>query len=466
MYLGEIMDKIKLNYELDEFKFVEYNEDKYLNNTVEELEELIKKGQFDACYELGFRYISPQKGVVKDKAKGEKILKQGADNGDVVCAVRYILLKYISDEIPDFDKAIKETQKLLDAKHGEALVIYANMLYLGIGVDVDTEKAEQILQYCIDKKFYVALRAYFWLLDINNPIKKLKITDYVYNVGAEARKYCELAEKYAYKPDVGLVALDALRHCYMNGRGYIKRDVHKAYEICRKIVEKQPEATTYCYNYILSVLYTYKYDKLAFQSAQNIIKYNPKHSAIPFLHGFLGFLYMNGYGVEKDAEKAYKHITKAIDMGDNTSVNYLALLYKDGIYVKKDTAKAKELLEKTIEESVETPNTYMWLGKIYLEEKNYDKAEELFNIVMEKVRTSQGYDIAANNCQEHLNHIKSLKCHKCHKIVEPIKKKGFFGGEKEYCPLCNAKWYNWYQYDFDKSYKNYQKIVKKEKVKK
>jgi len=59
-------------------------------------------------------------------------------------------------------------------------------------------------------------------------------------------------------------------------------------------------------------------------------------------HG-LGFMYMQGECVEKDAKKAVEWFEKAAEQGMQGSLTTLAMMYEQGEGVPQDKEKAKEL---------------------------------------------------------------------------------------------------------------------------
>jgi TPR repeat protein len=62
-------------------------------------------------------------------------------------------------------------------------------------------------------------------------------------------------------------------------------------------------------------------------------------------HG-IGFMYMEGDGVDKDMEAAVKWFTLAAEQGLAGSQTTLAMLYEEGNGVEKDPVKAKEWFAK------------------------------------------------------------------------------------------------------------------------
>jgi TPR repeat protein len=60
----------------------------------------------------------------------------------------------------------------------------------------------------------------------------------------------------------------------------------------------------------------------------------------------IGWIYEKGDGVEKDLEKAAGYYQKSSDAGNATATRNLARFYRDGIQFRKDMEKAIELYKK------------------------------------------------------------------------------------------------------------------------
>ncbi|MCQ2911628.1 MAG: tetratricopeptide repeat protein [Clostridia bacterium] len=102
----------------------------------------------------------------------------------------------------------------------------------------------------------------------------------------------------------------------------------------------------------------------------------------PIVYHKLGYLFMNGLGVEKDVDRALEFYNKGV------AFSQLGCLYNLGIYCVNsgDYVKAKEYFEKAIETGL--PLGYYGLGYLYAldvegVEKDLDKAYELFDKAVE-----------------------------------------------------------------------------------
>ena len=59
---------------------------------------------------------------------------------------------------------------------------------------------------------------------------------------------------------------------------------------------------------------------------------------------FLGQMYLNGDGVEKNSKKAFKYLSKSSSKNNSSALLNLAMIYQQGIYIEKDFPKSIELL--------------------------------------------------------------------------------------------------------------------------
>ena len=62
-------------------------------------------------------------------------------------------------------------------------------------------------------------------------------------------------------------------------------------------------------------------------------------------HG-VGFMYLEGEGLEKNPAEAANWFRKAADQGLAGSLTTLAMMYEQGLGVEQDAAKAKELYKQ------------------------------------------------------------------------------------------------------------------------
>lgn len=381
MIRGVVMSKLLLEYDLDDYIFNIFNVEYYQTMSIKELNNLAKQGDLNAYYGLAYKYNCGDE-VNIDRSKSIKLLKEGYDKGSDFCGAVWIRSEYIFNINPDFEKAVEETKKLLDKKCGDALSLYAIMLFFGIGVDVDAEKAENIFNYCVSKNSGFSLLNYLDILDSKNVIYKSYSSDVLYDIDART-KYFELVKKYTGNKYCGVGISLYLYKCYKEGIG-TDIAVEKALEVCNEVLKKTPK--NFKFNYFALEAY-YKLNRYCEESvtcAKNIIKKPNNKKASMLAYKFLSFSYMYGYGVRKNHKLSHDYAVRAIQLGDIGALGCLAQLYRMGWYVEKNIEKAKELLNESFRHYSDFLWSYIWAAEICIEEKDYKTAQVHFTHCFER----------------------------------------------------------------------------------
>lgn len=98
---------------------------------------------------------------------------------------------------------------------------------------------------------------------------------------------------------------------------------------------------------------------------------------------YVGYLYLFGYGIPQDSEKALYYLNKSADQDYDVAEAQLAYLYANGTFVKKDKKHAMELYEKAAASG--NASALLNLGVIYYigdgVSKDINKAVEYFSKV-------------------------------------------------------------------------------------
>ncbi len=96
---------------------------------------------------------------------------------------------------------------------------------------------------------------------------------------------------------------------------------------------------------------------------------------------YIGYLYLNGYGIAKDNKKALNYLERAVDQEYDLAQSLMAFLYSEGKVVPKNKKKALNLYEQAAEQG--NISALLNLGIMYYTgdgvEKNTTKALEYFN---------------------------------------------------------------------------------------
>ena len=126
--------------------------------------------------------------------------------------------------------------------------------------------------------------------------------------------------------------------------------------------------------------YIYSNERLSFYNYRLAAEYYQKAIDInsdKYAYNNLACMYHKGYGVTKDEKKAFEYMTKASELGNNTSKSNLALYYREGIGCEVDIKKAFELLDQ-VENKEENEYYLITLAATQKGNKEYAKAIETY----------------------------------------------------------------------------------------
>ncbi len=215
------------------------------------------------------------------------------------------------------EKSNEELLKLVNEDNIEAEFELTRRIYYGKGVKQDYEKAYDILKSIKDKKFEE-------LSVENQKTLELMLADmYFYGRYFKEDKkkaydeYKRIFEKY---DDV--ISLERIVEGLFRGNG-IEEDVDEAVKYAKRGLDLG-------YNFFAYYIGKYEYDKKNYQEAKKYLEIalDEKFDDSYF---YLGTMYYNGYGVEKDLKKANKYFLK----------------------IEKDMLKAMMYLSLAVEEKIE-----------------------------------------------------------------------------------------------------------------
>lgn len=98
---------------------------------------------------------------------------------------------------------------------------------------------------------------------------------------------------------------------------------------------------------------------------------------------YIGYLYVNGLGVQKDGKKGVEYLQKAVDQNHDMAQALMGYLYSEGLFVRKDKKKALELYQLAADSNNVSAN--LNLGVMYYKgdsvPRDYDMALQYFNKV-------------------------------------------------------------------------------------
>lgn len=172
------------------------------------------------------------------------------------------------------------------------------------------------------------------------------------------------------------IATVSLGSCYDRGAG-IQQDRQKAFKLFEKAYEMNEDPMKFgAYN--LSLYYARGYVtpidnakavKLLQEVIDNDNKFAPAYITIAPIYE------EGGYGIEKNAEKAFHYWKKLADLDDAIGQLKTGGYYNEGKGVAHNIQKAEEYLKK----SADKGNEYAMyeLAKLYIDQKKYDEAINL-----------------------------------------------------------------------------------------
>ena len=111
----------------------------------------------------------------------------------------------------------------------------------------------------------------------------------------------------------------------------------------------------------------------------------------------IGTMYLNGYGVKKDVNKARELLQKAVDAGSALALGALGVMYESGTGVEKNYAKALKYFQRAADKGDEQAMAN--LGRMYLSGKGVKKEKKDFDKAFEWLKKSVelGNVAAVNN---------------------------------------------------------------------
>ncbi|EXX63134.1 uncharacterized protein OCT59_023770 [Rhizophagus irregularis] len=249
---------------------------------------------------------------------------------------------------------------LNDQYNSNSIVLLGDLNYLGIGTNVDKNKAFELykdaanlgnniakynLGICyvygsgVDKDYNKAIELFEKLTEEEYP-RGINYLGYCYQKGigvnVDERKAYELYQKAA---NLGYVfGIYNLGCCYQNGIG-TNIDRPKAFELYQKAAKlgSASGVINLVYSYINGIG-TNVNKQLAFELYQNAAN----SGEIYGLNG-LGYCYQYGIGTDVNEQMAFELYQKAANLGNASGINNLGYCYDNGIGTNVDKQKAFEL---------------------------------------------------------------------------------------------------------------------------
>lgn len=139
------------------------------------------------------------------------------------------------------------------------------------------------------------------------------------------------------------------------GHDNIEQDVDKAIKIWW-ICDELYDSGEACF--FLGKAYSNNDDEMFYETT---MKYYQKalDKGVEEAYFPLGYMYFNGYGVEKDVDKALELFESSVKCKDKDGLYFLGFLYATGFKVKKDVKRAKRLFRESAEFGNEAAKEYL-----------------------------------------------------------------------------------------------------------
>lgn len=259
----------------------------------------------------------------------------------------------------DEKKAIEWYERSAKQGYDSAKYVTGYMYYIGIGTEIDYEKARY---WFLKSK---TQHSYFYL-------------GYIYDIGLGVEIDYKQAMKF-YMKSAELGSSNAklnVGKMYKYGQG-VDINYEKAIEWYEKAIEDESTEAYYHMGMIYRDENLEEYEK----SMEYFLKGASLESAACICQ--VGYMYDVGLGVEIDLEKAIEWYEKAANLGYSEAQCNLGYLYHFGKGIENDYEKARMWYLKAIESENNNPITKVNLGEMYIHghgvEIDYVKAMELYN---------------------------------------------------------------------------------------
>jgi TPR repeat protein len=254
---------------------------------IKEMSTLADKGYARAQHKMGWIYERGL-GVPQDYQKAKEWYTKAATNGDVdaIASIGWLYEHGWGVE-KSYEKAAEHYQHAIDSGSTAGIARMGYLHETGKGVQLSKDKAAELYQLAIDK---------------GNLHGQARL-GLLYQLGEGVRKNERKAVVvYTHAIDHGYpLAMKRLSMMHIRGIGGASKDHDRAIALLREA-----------------------------------IKYK-----LPATYAYMGFMYLNGYGVKQDYDEAKKYLEKGAEMDAPLAEFLLGRMYKDGRGVSQDKEKAK-----------------------------------------------------------------------------------------------------------------------------
>lgn len=274
----------------------------------------------------------------------------------------YLGVLYDWEGYPEQDYEKARTYYEAAGENPYAYISLGFLYYNGQGVDADKAKGKEYFDNAIALE---CMDGYYGLGDVATDEEDYAAAMDNYNMAAEngteilyiesamigignlyqngrgvAIDYAKAMEWFQKAADLGFAdAMNNIGVLYANGLG-VDQDSAKALEYYQKAAEQKPNNEVLICN--IGIIYfggeDYTNAMEWFQKAADL-----GSADASFL---IGYMYVEGLGIEQDYTKAMEWYLKAADLGSVDAMNDIGYLYEEGLGVEQDSAKADEWYAK------------------------------------------------------------------------------------------------------------------------
>lgn len=353
----------------------------------------------------------------QDKKRGEELLKNSVDKGDVLAKLKLSKLlldgKFLASNI---EKGREILVNLVDEGDESAIIELSGRLIDGRGFDKNVQKGLDMLDELstnmnMEAKYEYAYRLILGESSYKNIYKGEQLLREAESNGHEdSRRFlaqCLIDEKIKEKEEKegikliekcvlanDFLAMEFLGSLLLDGI-YVEKDVDRAIELFEKSIHSRTQECKV--KYALRLLVG---DNIAKDIDKGLILINDaiKNGSMWGKYQ-LARLYINGGVIKKDLDKGLKDLNMLMEDGYDKAKHLLASLYIYGDRVEKDTKKGIELFEDLVKkENIDAIIEYseLLIEGTYLP-RNADKGERLLKSICQKGNMEASYLLASRH---------------------------------------------------------------------
>lgn len=331
-------------------------------------QEAAQQGNNQAQYYLGWMYCG--NGIPQNIQEAIKWFKKAAEQGNVSAYLDLGLAYYKGEGVKqNYQEAFNWLLKSAQAGDSRGQAYIGNMYRFGNGTPKNEKEAFKWTKMSAEQGYDAA---------------QYDLAHMYFNAFGTQKNDIEAFKWYKKAAEQGLAwGQYSLGWMYLNGAGTPKNETEAFYWLLKAAeqgISDAQVAVGHCYftgeGVEKNFMEAFRWTKMAAESGNAYAQSN------------LSGMYFDGKGTDIDYEEAYNWAKKSADQNYTVGLFCLAQCYTVGN--RKDSQKAIECLDKAIELQNNNKDVqknfllhiYNFKGKIYLEEKDFAKAEEMGKLIL------------------------------------------------------------------------------------